>query len=260
MSENYFAQLQMLSMAANDSVADARLKLDRIAEIFQNRPEQRDWIEAFSWLRSAFPVQAFIDAGAFAVDYHDTPDILPEELHHDSLGFVRESHLVYRGRFVYPVKDTRGHVAGWCGYDAFENPKYLDSTNYGYSAKDALFYGAEMLPTYYRNNRPVFVVEGIVCCLWLRSQGFQALASLGSHLTPYLVIVLKRLGRRCIVIPDADDSGTKYRRQVEKALPMARCVQSCIAKDIDDSRQVYPDLATELHKLESPFGRSLIFA
>ena len=247
MSDNYFAQLQMLSMSANDSVAEARLKLDRIAEIFQNRPEQKEWIQAFAWLRKDFPVEALIQAGAFAVNFYDTPSILPEELQHDSLGFVS-------------VKDTRGHVAGWCGYDAFEDPKYLDSKNYGYNAKDALFYGAEMLPTYYRNNRPVFIVEGIVCCLWLRSQGFQALASLGSYLTPYMVVVLKRFGRRCIVIPDSDEAGNKYRHQVQMALPMARCVQSCVAKDIDDSRQAYPKLADELRRLESPFGRSLIFS
>lgn len=260
MNENYFAQLQMLSMATDDSVAKARIKMDKIAEIFQNRPEQREWIEAFAWLRADFPVDALIHAGGFAVNFHDTPSLLPEELQHDSLGFVREKHLVYRGRFVYPVKDMHGHVAGWCGYDAFENPKYLDSTNYGYSAKDALFYGAEMLPAYYRSSRPVFIVEGIVCCLWLRSKGFQALSSLGSYLTAYMAVVLRRLGRRCIVIPDADDAGTKYRRQVEKSLPLARCVQSCVAKDIDDSRQVFPTLAEELHKLESPFGRSRVFA
>ena len=258
--DNYFAQLQMLSIVANDSVAETRLKLDRIAQIFQSRPEQKEWIEKFALMRGNFPVEAFLQAGAFAVDCDDTPSLLPEELHHDSLGFVSGEHLVFRGRFVYPVKDTKGHVAGWCGYDFTEDPKYLDSKNYGYSAKDALFYGAEMLPTYYRSKRPVFIVEGIVCCLWLRSQGFQALASLGSYLTPYMVTVLKRFGPRCIVIPDADDAGTKYRKQVKSALPMARCVQSCVAKDIDDSRQVYPDLAQELKKLEVPFGRSVVFA
>jgi len=259
-SDNYFAQLQMLSLSAEDGIAEARLKMDRIAEIFQSRPEQDGWIRAFSEMRKNFPVEAFKAAGAFAVDVSDTPSILPEELHNDSYGFVRGNYLVYSGRFVYPVKDVKGHVAGWCGYDMFEDPKYLDSKNYGYSAKDALFYGAEMLPTYYRNTRPVFVVEGIVCCLWLRSQGFQALASLGSYLTPYMVTVLKRFGNRCIVIPDADEAGTKYRKQVRQVLPHARCLQSCVAKDIDDSRLAYPNLAEELSKLEKPFGRSHIFA
>jgi len=257
---NYFAQLQMLSIVSNDSVAEARLKMDRIAEIFQSRPEQQEWIEAFAYLRKGFPVEALKAAGAFAVNYYDTPSILPEELQHDSLGFVSGDHLVYRGRFVYPVKDIQGHVAGWCGYDPYELPKYLDSVNYGYRAKDAIFYGMECLPDYYRSTRPVFVVEGIVCCLWLRSQGFQALASLGSYLTPYMIEVLKRFGRRCIVIPDADEAGTKYRQQVTRSLPLARCLQSCVAKDIDDSRKVFPDLAAELHKLESPFGRSKVFS
>ena len=259
MSANYFAQLQMLSLASQDDIAEARLKLDRIAEIFQQRPEQELWLQVFSELRKGLPVSALKQAGAFAVDVYDSPSLLPEELRNDSLGFVQGEHLVYSGRFVYPVKDTRGHVAGWCGYDMFETPKYLDSKNYGYSAKDALFFGAEMLPTYYRNTKPVFVVEGIVCCLWLRSQGFQALASLGSYLTPYMITVLRRFGRRCIVIPDADEAGNKYRHQVRTALPMARCVQSSVAKDIDDSRIAYENLAEEIHKLESPFGVSKVF-
>lgn len=255
-----FAELQMLSLNADNAVDECRLKLDRIAEIFQKRPEQERWIPAFAFLRKKFPVEALVEAGAFAVDADDTPSLLPEELQHDSLGFVSNSHLVYRGRFVYPVKDVKGHVAGWCGYDCTENPKYLDSINYGYRAKDALFYGAEKLTEYYQSDRPVFVVEGIVCCLWLRSQGFQALASLGSSLSPYMIEVLKRFGSRCIVIPDADAAGTKYRRQVRYALPMARCVQSCVAKDIDDSRVAYPRLTEELHKLEMPFGRSNVFS
>jgi hypothetical protein len=259
MNDNYFAELQMLSMSSQNTIVETRLKLDRIAEIFQNRPEQEEWLEAFAYLRHGFPVEALKAAGAFAVNYYDTPSLLPEELQHDSLGFVSQSHLVFRGRLVYPVKDTQGHVAGWCGYDMYEQPKYLDSVNYGYHAKDALFYGAEALPTYYRNNRTVFVVEGIVCCLWLRSQGFQALASLGSYLTPYMVTILKRLGRRCVIIPDADEAGLKYRKQVSKLLPVARCLQSCIAKDIDDSRQLCPDLAGEIRKLEAPFGRSKLF-
>lgn len=260
MNENYFARLQMLSICTEDSIADTRCKLDQIAKIFQSRPEQQEWIQAFAYLRVDFPVDALYQAGAFAVDIYDTPSLLPEELQHDALGFVKQDHLVYRGRFVYPVKDTRGHVAGWCGYDAFETPKYLDSQNYGYRAKDALFYGAEMLPSYYRSSKPVFVVEGILCCLWLRYQGFQALASLGSYLTPYMLTILKRFGRRCIVIPDADEAGTKYRRQVERYLPAAKCAQSHIAKDIDDTRKVFPGLAEELRQLELPFGRSKVFS
>lgn len=259
MNANYFAQLQMLSLTANDSVAECRLKLDSIARIFQQRPEQEDWLKVFSIIRNGLPVQALKEAGAFAVNYYDTPALLPEDLRHDSLGFVSHDYLVYRGRFVYPVKDTKGHVAGWCGYDAYETPKYLDSTNYGYSAKASLFYGAEKLPEYYRSSRTVFVVEGIVCCLWLRSQGFQALAALGSNLSPYMVSILRRLGTRCVVIPDSDEAGNKFRRQVRYSLPKARCVQSKIAKDVDDSRIAEPGLAEELRKLESPFVRSQIF-
>ena len=254
-----FAQLQMLSLEQSDSVAEARLKLDRIAEHFLQLPKQPLYVEAFAKIRKDFPVQALIAADAFAVPHDYTPGLLPEELQHDSLGFVRGAHLIYAGRFVYPVKDPKGHVAGWCGYDPFETPKYLDSINYGYSAKNSLFYGSEKLHEYYRSGKPVIVVEGIVCCLWLRNNGFQALSSLGSYLTPYMVTVLKRFGRNCIVISDSDEAGTKYREQVRKQLPLAKCVQSCIAKDVDDSRIKFPNLAEEINKLLHPFGSSSYF-
>ena len=60
---------------------------------------------------------------------------------------------------------------------------------------------------YYDNDKPVYLVEGIVCCLYLRSKGFQAFASLGSHLTPYVITILSRFGNRLIVIPDNDTIG-----------------------------------------------------
>lgn len=258
--QNYFARLQMQTLMSDTTIADTRLKLDQIADIYKRRPEQEGWIKAFAMLRKNFPVQALLDADAFAVEINDTPYLLPEELQHDALGFVSGSHMVFSGRFVYPIKDTKGHVAGWCGYDAFGLPKYLDSHNYGYKAKSGLFYGSERLEEYYRSTRTVFVVEGIVCCLWLRSQGFQALASLGSYLTPYMIATLNRFGRRCVVLPDSDLAGTNYRKQVARYLPKALCLQSRIAKDVDDSRVIYPALADEIRKLERPFGRSEVYA
>lgn len=255
-----FAELQRLSMNEGNEVAESRKKLDAIAEFFRGIPRQDEFIEFFAKLRHNFPKQALVDAGAFAVPHDYNAYMLPEELRHESLGFCRDVECIYAGRFVYPVYDTKGHVAGWCGYDPYEQPKYLDSTNFGYSAKNGLFYGSEKLPEYYRSGKPVIVVEGIVCCLWLRSQGFQSLASLGSYLTPYMVTVLKRFGRNCIVIPDADEAGTKYRAQVKRQLPIAKCVQSCVAKDIDDSRKVNPNLAEEVDKIIKPFGTSKCFA
>ena len=255
-----FAELQRLTLEHEDTVAQSRLQLDRIAQLFREIPDQPLYMQFFAAMRHNFPLQALYDAGAFAVPEDYTAYFLPEELRHDSYGMCRDNFLVYAGRFVYPVHDTKGHIAGWCGYDNTATPKYLDSTNYGYSAKGGLFYGAEKLPEYYRDNEPVIIVEGIVCCLWLRSQGFHALASLGSYLTPYMISTLKRFGTRCMVIPDSDEAGNKYRRQVHRVLPQARVMQSSIAKDIDDSRQVNPDLAEEVRKILQPFGRSACFS
>ena len=134
----------------------------------------------------------------------------------------------------------------------------MDSQNYGYKAKETTCYGMELLPEYYASDKPVYIVEGIVCCLYLRSKGFQSLALLGSSITRYMQIILSRFGSRLIVIPDNDacgktledvDSemaGERFVLQAKRALPKAIIIQSVIAKDIDDTRKinnyVYEDL------------------
>ncbi len=95
----------------------------------------------------------------------------------------------------------------------------------------------------------MYGVEGIVCSLYLRSRGLQSLAVLGSSLTPYVQVILSRFGRRLCVIPDNDmynksakdvqnTAGEGFVKSAKRKLPSATVIQSIIAKDIDDSRQV----------------------
>lgn len=196
----------------------------------------------------------------FFVDDDETIDNLPEELRSESLGFVRGRHIVFSGRLVYPVMDVKGQVMGFCGWDKFEQPKYLDSKNNGYKAKETTLYGMEELPLYYKNKEPIYFVEGIVCCLYLRSQGFQALAYLGSNISKYIIEIMKRVEDRAIAIPDNDvinktaedistnkPAGEHLVKIIKSKLPKARIIQSRIAKDVDDTR-LY-----ENHKYEQRF-------
>lgn len=254
--DNFFAELQMVSMSQGEDNVKYREMNNKIVEVFK---AQEDYLQNVTWfaeLGRNLKVQTLLDCDSFMVQDDAELHILPPELRDEGTGFVRNNRLVYQGRYVYPVKDVHGDVMGWCGYDKFEAPKYLDSLTYGYKAKTTTLFGMEKLEEYYRSSEPVFVTEGIVCTLWLRQEGFQAMASLGSHLTPYVIEILKRFERRLIMIPDSDEAGLKYKTQCKYVLPYARVMQSRVAKDVDDSRQANSELATELRKCFNRFYAS----
>lgn len=260
MNDNIFAQLQALSTLNEETtIGSLRKQLNGLVAFFKSREAYLEEVTIFAEMVRNLEVKTLLDCDSFMVQEDFLLTELPEEFQHDSLGFCRGDYCVYQGRYVYPVKDVRGDVMGFCGYDKFSEVKYLDSLNFGYKAKSYSLWGMEMLPEYYKSDKPVYFVEGIVCCLYLRQCGLQALAMLGSNISPYVTEIIRRFGTRAIVCCDSDEAGTKCRNILKKRLPTVRCVQSRIAKDVDDSREVNPDFASELSKLSNPFYNSKLF-
>lgn len=241
-------ELQIIA-AKEYSIEDTRKDMTRMVDFFLNIPDQEMYIRTVFEKTRGLPMSLAREQKVFFVphdfDYLD----IPEEFRVEALGMVRYGRIIYAGRFVYPVFDVRCQVMGFCGWDKFVEPKYLDSKNYGYKAKQASLYGMEKMEEYYNSNKPVYVVEGIVCCLYLRSIGLQALALLGSSITPYVREILNRFGRRLIIIPDNDivgkeafkidglPAGEHLVKQAMKELPKARVIQSTVDKDVDDTRR-----------------------
>ena len=260
MGANIFAQLQaMASMNENATIPKARKQLNEIVDIFTHREDHLELVGVMANVVRNLKVQTLLDCDSFMINPDTLTSLLPEDLQHDSLGFCRNGYYVFEGRYVYPVKDVHGDVMGFCGYDKWSDTKYLDSTNYGYKAKQTSLWGMEKLPEYYRSTDPVFFVEGIVCALYLRQEGLQAMATLGSIVSPYVTEIIRRFGLRAIMINDSDEAGTKCRHTMRRRIPYLRCIQSTISKDVDDSREVDPNFANELRKLSDPFYRSDLF-
>lgn len=257
MANSIFAELQMVSqLNKENTVIDTRKQMNRIIEFFESRPDHDELQHIFAENVRNLKVETLNQAHGFMVQDDFNPNELPEELQHDSLGFCYGINCVFLGRYIYPVFDVKNDVQGWVGYDKFETPKYLDSKNHGYKAKAYSCYGMEKLPEYYRSDDIVIFTEGIVCTLYLRQESVQALAMLGSQITPYVLEIIKRFGKRAIVFMDADEAGLKLRKRLHYIAPEVRCVQSRVAKDIDDSRQVDPDIINEIKKLKDPFYKS----
>lgn len=257
---NIFQELQMQTMQEGNTVAKTRKVLNELVEWFKQRPEYLEQLSFFAGekLRN-LDMQTLIDCDSFMCIDSFLANEIPEKFHHDSYGFVRGIDVVFSGRYVYPVKDVHGDVMGFCGYDKFSDIKYLDSVNFGYVATRYSCWGMEKLPEYYRSNEPVYFMEGIVCALYLRQCGFQALATLGSNVTPYVREIMKRMKNRVFYLADADEAGNACKKSLKRSMPWLRVVQSRIAKDIDDSRKVDPSFADELRKLKDPFYRSSLF-
>lgn len=226
----------MLSQTVDTNVLTSRKELRQLVDYFLKQPWQDEWYRQMAKMR-AIKEETFREAEGFFVP-DDLPLIaIPEEFQHDSLGFCRGNHIVYSGRFVIPIKDPKGNIMGFTGYDKFEDVKYLDSANYGYKAKASTFLGMEKLYDYYSEDY-IIVVEGPMCMLWLRQEGFNACSSLGSYLNPYAVKIFSRFEDRVIFIPDGDEAGTKYQKQVKRELSKARILRPVLAKDVDDSRKL----------------------
>lgn len=243
------------------SIEDTREDLNRLVEYFRSLPYWEDAMKAFIVDYRELPFEVANTSMAFAVDENTPIGSLPDWLKQEALGFVKKNWLTMAGRCVFPVYDVKGMVAGFIGWDPFVQPKYLDSKNYGYKAKQAMFYGMEKMFEYYTSKEKIIVTEGMMDTLYLRYQGFSALASLGSYLTPYMVAILKRFDDRLIMIPDNDDTGDKYVAQVKRVLPKAMVFQVAFGKDIENCRKMEDhkyeqQLLKELKSLTNPFVRT----
>lgn len=243
------------------SVEEVREDLANIVRFFQAQDYHKHAMKLFIEQFRELPIEVAKTSDAFCVDEDMPISQFPEWMLQEPLGFVKKNWVPMWGRCVFPVKDVYGNVMGFCGWDPFVEPKYLDSKNYGYKAKATTLYGMEMLPEYYTSKKPVFITEGLMCTLYLRSQGFQAMASLGSYLTPYVIRILSRFGNRLIMVPDFDDTGDKYVSQIKRQLPKAMIIQCTKGKDIEGLRKLeehkYEEqLLKELTSLSNPFVKT----
>lgn len=257
---NLFAELQQASMIQSNTVRDARKKMNKLLECFLEEEERYELCDIFARDVRQLKTETFLDVDSFMIQPNrDFSNIKDHELMNDTYGLFKGGFCKFSGRYIYPVKDVQGDVMGWCGYDKFSEVKYLDSRNYGYVPKLNTLYGMEKLPEYYKSGKQVFFTEGIVCTLYLREIGEQSMALLGSNITPYVAEIINRFGTKARIIPDSDDAGNHLKAIAKRRCPKARILQSKIAKDVDDSRMVAPELCEEMSKFENPFYRSKYF-
>ena len=117
----------------------------------------------------------------------------------------------FRGRLMFPIYDTAGHVAGFGGrvLDARE-PKYLNSAESELFAKRTLLYGLNWAKQAIRKADRLIVVEGYFDLIRLHLAGVvEVVAPLGTALTEQQAALIRKYTKNVFLLYDSDQAGLK---------------------------------------------------
>jgi len=115
----------------------------------------------------------------------------------------------FRGRFMVPIRDTRGRVIGFGGRILGEGqPKYLNSPQTPLFNKSHVLFGLDLAKGAIRAQGRAVIVEGYMDVLQAHQAGFNnVIASMGTALTEYQLALLKRMTKTYILALDPDLAG-----------------------------------------------------
>ena len=115
----------------------------------------------------------------------------------------------FRGRLMFPIADPRGRVIGF-GARVIDSsgPKYINSQESELFHKGQSLYGIQATQSDIRKTRQVICVEGYTDLLMLYQKGIRnAVATLGTALTPEHARLIRRFADECTLVFDSDSAG-----------------------------------------------------
>ncbi|HUT55667.1 MAG TPA: DNA primase [bacterium] len=162
----------------------------------------------------------------------------------------------FRGRLMFPIHDVQGRVRGFGARimkdDDAGQPKYINSPETLIFKKGQGFYGLYQAKDEIRKQGRVIVVEGYFDQIALDHAGIKdAVATLGTALTPDHARMIRRYTQDVYLVFDADEAGKKAAlRSIEPFLESGlspRIVLIPDGKDPDDFLRAHS--AAEFEKL-----------
>lgn len=216
-------------LLTND-VIQTRKILTECVNLLANTPQQEKYRKFLAEFRE-IDEQYIHSLKCFYVEHKsEIIEALSVNYLNENLGFVQDKDNVFRERFVIPVWDIRGQVAGLVGYDNLSDYKYLLSKTLGFSRKNIVF-GLEDYEFILEQDYCI-IVEGIFDKIRLKSLGFPCLALQGTYIPKVVYSMLGRL-KGVIAIPDNDTAGIStqpYWKNINKNMSFIRITPQ---KDID---------------------------
>ncbi len=115
----------------------------------------------------------------------------------------------FRDRLMFPIISVSGDVVGFGGRALGDNPaKYINTPETAVFRKRDTLYGLNFARVAIQQSNAAIVVEGYMDVIALHQFGFQnAVATMGTALTPQMLSQLRRYARRIHLAFDADSAG-----------------------------------------------------
>ena len=120
---------------------------------------------------------------------------------------------------MFPIIDLRGNVVAFGGrIMSDQKPKYLNTADTPVFSKSHQLFALNMAKNV--NTRQLILAEGYMDVIALHQAGFEnAVATLGTALTPSQAEIMHRYADEVIICYDSDEAGTKAS---DRAIPMLR--------------------------------------
>lgn len=119
---------------------------------------------------------------------------------------------MFRNRVMFPITDAVGRVVAFGArrINDADEPKYINSPESGVFNKSGTLYGLHQASAAIRASGTALVTEGYMDTIACHQAGFtNAVATLGTALTPLHARVLERLCQRVVLLFDGDDAGQR---------------------------------------------------
>ncbi|MCC5786124.1 MAG: DNA primase [Phycisphaerales bacterium] len=150
----------------------------------------------------------------------------------------------FRNRLMFPIPAQVGRVVAFGARKINEEdePKYLNSPDSAVFDKSSTLYGLHQAASAIRQSRVAIVTEGYTDVIACHQAGFEnAIATLGTALTPGHAKILRRLCDAVILLFDADEAGLRAADRATEVffserLDVRVCTLSAVAdaKDPDE--------------------------
>lgn len=128
----------------------------------------------------------------------------------------------FRGRIMFPIRDENGKVIAFSGRilnSNAEEAKYLNSPESPIFHKSQVLYNLDKARASIRKTRKVVLMEGFVDVLAANRAGvYNAVATMGTSLTPQHVQKLKRLVEQITICYDGDNAGFEAAKRAAEML------------------------------------------
>ncbi len=154
----------------------------------------------------------------------------------------------FRDRVVFPILDDSSRVVGFGGRVLDDStPKYLNSPETPVYTKRRVLYGLHRAKEACRSEGCVFIVEGYLDLIALHQHGIvNAVATLGTALTPEHIRLLNRYAGHMVLVYDSDEAGVRSAR---------RCIDIFWKEHVDFRRgDVFHEERADTHILVLPKG------